>query len=106
MKHISAALFAQKYIENDWGHTDSYILDVREEKEWEILHLPGSLLIPLQTLPERLHELKQDSTLYVLCAHGVRSVHAAHFLQSQGYSEIIHVDEGIFAVSAYIERLK
>ncbi len=41
------------------------ILDVRQPKEYEQSHLPGSKLIPLPQLPERLTELDPNKTTLV-----------------------------------------
>lgn len=79
--------------------TNDYILDVRGPQEWEYYHLEEAVLIPMQTIPERLDELPQDQTIYVLCAHGVRSNKVTKFLHSNGFTQAVNVQGGMAAVS-------
>ncbi|MGE3624476.1 MAG: rhodanese-like domain-containing protein, partial [Bdellovibrionales bacterium] len=53
-----------------------FVLDVREPWEAELCNLPGSVLIPLGTLPQRLEELPKDRKIVVYCHHGGRSARA------------------------------
>jgi rhodanese-related sulfurtransferase len=48
-------------------------------------HVAGSINIPLQTIPERVEELKGlHSSLILCCASGNRSGQAQYFLSQQG----------------------
>ncbi|CAH1221423.1 Thiosulfate sulfurtransferase GlpE [Paenibacillus plantiphilus] len=76
------------------------IIDVREEAEWEYYHLEQSSLIPMNTIPDRLHELAADKTLYIVCAHGVRSAAVCHFLQQKGYDSLRNVAGGMAAIAS------
>jgi rhodanese-related sulfurtransferase len=49
------------------------ILDVREQYEWNQVHLPEALHIPVNEVPARLGDLPRDRRIAVLCAHGSRS---------------------------------
>jgi len=71
------------------------LLDVREEWEYALARLPGSILIPLQSLPRRLSELPRDQEIVVLCHHGVRSMTALAFLQRQGFTQVKNLTGGI-----------
>lgn len=75
------------------------VVDVRESFEREYYHLPGTLHIPLQSLPERLDELDPDAEWYMLCAHGVRSVYACRYLHDNGYGRLANVSGGIAAAA-------
>jgi len=61
------------------------LVDVREPFEWEICHIPGSVLIPLATLPGRVAELDRSAPVVAICHTGVRSLDAARFLRSRGF---------------------
>lgn len=74
---------------------DALVLDVREPFEWEICHLPNSLLIPLGQLPNRLQELPRDQTVVVLCHHGMRSLQATRFLRASGFADVFNLTGGI-----------
>ncbi|OYD09748.1 rhodanese-like domain-containing protein [Paludifilum halophilum] len=99
---IRAEAFAKKYREGQLN--DALVLDVREEEEWQVYHLKEALLIPLQRLPFELGRLSREKNLYVLCAHGVRSVHAVHLLYGQGFQRVVNVDGGLAEVSLYLEE--
>jgi rhodanese-related sulfurtransferase len=62
------------------------ILDIRNPDEVRVASIPGSLHVPLHELPARLDELREvgDRPVVVLCHLGVRSYHAAAFLESVG----------------------
>ena len=61
------------------------IVDVRSHEEFMGGHVAGSINIPLQTIPERVEELKGlHSPLILCCASGNRSGQAQHYLSQQG----------------------
>ena len=72
------------------GHTP-VLLDVREPWEWNLCRLPGAVLIPMRELPARLAELNKDAETVVICHHGVRSYHAARYLESVGFGDVINL---------------
>src|SRR5262252_2987116 len=61
------------------------LLDVREPHEWAISELPGSVRIPLATLPQRFSELPREGEVVVYCRSGSRSAQAVQFLRQMGY---------------------
>lgn len=67
--------------------TDSgaHILDVRTPRETAAGHVEGAMLIPIDELEARQHELPRDSKpLLIYCAAGVRSAAACDYLSSKG----------------------
>ena len=57
--------------------TSIVVLDVRAPSEFESGHIPGSMLIPLQELEDRVREVPNSGTpIAVVCEHGLRSVSA------------------------------
>jgi rhodanese-related sulfurtransferase len=61
------------------------LIDVREPAEHDICRIEGARLIPMRSIPDRLHELDYSETAIVLfCHHGVRSMAVADWLQKQG----------------------
>ncbi len=81
------------------------LVDVREDYEWEICNLleAGALHIPLDELPDRLGELDRDRPLILHCRTGVRSAHAALYLQSLGYENAVNLGGGILAWAEEID---
>ena len=76
------------------GAAPPLILDVREQYEWNQVHIAGTLHIPMNRVPERLAELPADRPIAVLCAHGNRSFGVTHFLREQGF-DALNVKGGI-----------
>jgi adenylyltransferase/sulfurtransferase len=79
------------------------LLDVREEWEYSLAKIDGSILIPLGTLPQSLHKLDPNAEIVAQCHHGMRSADAASFLYQQGYKNVKNLVGGIDAWSIQID---
>jgi rhodanese-related sulfurtransferase len=76
--------------------TRGTILDVRTLEEFRERHIPGALLIPIQEIAARHGELAgRPRPIFVICEHGVRSLHAARFLASVGHRDVMNVRHGM-----------
>jgi len=60
------------------------LVDVREPDEYDQVRVPGGILVPLQSVPERLDDVPTEGTFFVICAKGGRSMAAAEFLRTEG----------------------
>lgn len=65
-----------------------FLLDVREDFEYELGHITNSTLISVNELEDRLPELPKDETLYVYCRSGNRSKTAVDILENHGFKAI------------------
>jgi molybdopterin/thiamine biosynthesis adenylyltransferase/rhodanese-related sulfurtransferase/molybdopterin converting factor small subunit len=74
---------------------DFVLVDVREPEEYAIARIPGSRLIPLRTVPERVHELSSADEIVVHCRSGVRSGQAVEFMKQAGYRKVKNLVGGI-----------
>ncbi|HUP48970.1 MAG TPA: molybdopterin-synthase adenylyltransferase MoeB [Thermoanaerobaculia bacterium] len=81
---------------------DVLILDVREPQEYQINRIPGSILIPLGELPERVHELDSAREIVVHCKVGPRSTRALEFLKGTGFRRVRNLHGGIVK---WVERI-
>jgi rhodanese-related sulfurtransferase len=74
------------------------LVDVREQWEFDEANL-GAILIPLQTLPNRLAELEKfkEEELIIHCRSGARSANAKKFLEQNGFKNVRNVLGGIVA---------
>ncbi len=75
----------------------AFILDVRQPDEWAEYHVPGSTLIPLDELPDRLAEVPQDQTVVVVCRSGNRSQSGREILLQAGYEQVTSMSGGLSA---------
>ena len=80
--YVTAAKVLQRYKAGD----RLVLLDVRQMSEFVTGHLPGSRLIPLAQLPERLAELDRNEEIIVVCLTGSRSARATRLLIEAGFN--------------------
>ena len=81
-------------IETEGWEKDLTILDVTEEMERMVFHIPGSVHIPLGQLRQRMSELPKDRLIVPYCAVGVRSYNAARILEQNGFSDVKVLEGG------------
>ena len=80
------------FIDNNDG---VFLLDVREPQEHQICSIPGSVLIPLGELPNRISELGGHEDVVVHCKSGVRSAKAVKILSDAGFKKVRNLSGGI-----------
>ena len=80
------------------------LLDIREPHELRSGYAEGSLIIPMNSLPERVHELPQDRPIIVVCAAGARSFSVAHYLRDQGFAQAWSLAEGVGSYLTLTQR--
>jgi hydroxyacylglutathione hydrolase len=78
-------------------HESPFVLDVRSEKEYAIVHLQGSSNVPLTHLRERLHQIPADRPVVVHCEGGYRSAIACSILLQAGRTNVSDLVGGIKA---------
>ena len=77
---------------------DTFLLiDVREAFEFDRFSIPGSTLIPLDKLKDKVNDLDPKLTTIVHCKTGNRSAQAVEFLQRNGFNKVKHLRGGILA---------
>jgi len=74
--------------------TDTTLLDVREQDEWDAGHAPQALHIPMSELAGRLGELPEDRDVLVICRSGGRSARVTEYLNANGW-DARNVDGGM-----------
>jgi adenylyltransferase/sulfurtransferase len=79
------------------------LVDVRETFEAEICQIPGSILIPLATIPLRMDELDRSKEIVLYCQMGARSAQAALFLAHQGFENVANLAGGTRAWSDQVD---
>ncbi len=84
---------------------DFLLIDVREPSEFEIVRIPGSVLIPKQGFLDgtALAGLPQDKPIILHCKSGVRSAECLAVLKSAGFADATHVQGGVVAWAKQID---
>ena len=77
--------------------TPPVVIDVREPYEFAIAEM-GGVLMPVETVPERLAEIPKDQPVVVHCRSGVRSARIIRMLEDEhGYDNLLNLKGGILA---------
>jgi adenylyltransferase/sulfurtransferase len=76
-----------------------FLVDVREPNEYEIVSIPGSVLIPKDQFltGAALERLPQDQRIVLHCKSGARSAEALAVVKNAGFSDAVHVGGGVLA---------
>lgn len=75
------------------------LLDVREIDEYAQGHAPGSVLIPLGQLQQRLPEIARykNQPVALICRSGRRSEQAQKILDAAGFSATVNIEGGMIS---------
>jgi adenylyltransferase/sulfurtransferase len=92
----------------DRGETDFALIDVREPNEWDIVNIPGAVLIPKGEFlnGNALEQLPNDKPLVIHCKVGGRSAEVLAVVKGAGYADAVHVGGGVVAWVNQIEPEK
>ncbi len=84
---------------------DFLLVDVREPGEFEIVQIPGAVLIPKGEFlnGSALEKMPQDRQIVVNCKTGVRSAEVLAVLKGAGFANSVHVGGGVLAWVNQIE---
>ncbi len=76
-----------------------YLIDVREPNEYEIVNIPGAVLIPKDQFlnGSALEKLPQDQRIVLHCKSGVRSAEVLAVVKNAGFSDAVHVGGGVLS---------
>lgn len=74
---------------------EPYLLDVRQDNEWDGGHVPDSQHIFIGDLPGRISEVPHDRTIWVACASGYRAAMAASLLAREGRDVRLMAQSGV-----------
>jgi rhodanese-related sulfurtransferase len=73
-------------------------LDVREQNEWNLGHLPQATFLPRGVLETSIEQrVPRDTPVIIYCARGNRSALAADTLQVMGYRDVASMAGGFGA---------
>ncbi|MFZ0324183.1 MAG: adenylyltransferase/sulfurtransferase MoeZ [Actinomycetes bacterium] len=102
---ISVVELKQKLDRRDRGEEDFVLIDVREPAEFEIVSIPGAVLIPKNEflMGDALSGLPQDKPIVLHCKVGGRSAEVLAVVKSAGFSDAVHVGGGVVAWVNQIE---
>ncbi|OLT27648.1 adenylyltransferase/sulfurtransferase MoeZ [Nocardiopsis sp. CNR-923] len=76
-----------------------FLVDVREQNEYEIVSIPGAVLIPKGEFlnGKAFERLPQDRRIVLHCKSGARSAEALAAVKAAGFTDAVHVGGGVLA---------
>ena len=105
-KAVDGSTITVQQLKEKIDNQDDFVLiDVREPSEFEIVRIPGSILIPKQGFIDgtALADLPQDKPIVLHCKGGVRSAECLAILKAAGFSDATHVHGGVIAWAKQID---
>ena len=91
VSEIQPALLAERLAQGD----EIDVIDVREPFEWEIGHIPGARLVPLDRIGAEIPRLDKRRETILYCKVGERSMYAAQQLADAGVADVSNLSGGI-----------
>ncbi|MDH4121659.1 MAG: rhodanese-like domain-containing protein [Deltaproteobacteria bacterium] len=73
------------------------LVDVRGPSEWATGMIQGALKLNDALMKEMLEKWDKETPILCYCAHGVRSMQMAAFLQGKGFNQVKSLQGGIAA---------
>ena len=71
------------------------VVDVREDREWNLGHIPGAMHMSRGTLEGKIEQtVPRDRPVVLYCAGGNRSALAADMLHQMGYTNVSSMSGG------------
>ncbi len=64
---------------------DVYVVDVREQDEWDAGHVAGAAHVPMSDFVARQDQVPKDRPVLVVCTVGARSQRVAAYLSELGW---------------------
>lgn len=77
--------------------SDTLLLDVREQHEFEAGHLIQSQHMPMAQVPQSHTSLDLKQNIVVICLHGIRSRMVCSYLEQMNFENIVNLTGGIDA---------
>ncbi|KMY55443.1 Zn-dependent hydrolase [Bacillus sp. FJAT-27231] len=98
---VSEAPELEKYVNIDvdqlkaqYEKDDVYVVDIRQQGEWEAGHIPTAHHHMLGYLEEEAEKLPKDKKIIVHCQSGARSAIGTSLLQAKGFKNIENMASG------------
>ena len=105
---INVKQLAEMLKARERGEKDFVLIDVREPNEYDIVSIPGSVLIPKDKflMGDALADLPTDKQIVLHCKVGGRSAEVLAAVKGAGFNDAIHVGGGVLAWVSQIEPEK
>lgn len=80
---------------------NAFIIDAREQNEYQVGHLKTAINIPLSEFRNRLDEIPKDKPVYIHCRSGQRSYNMVIALRNLGYTTVFNISGSYLGINLY-----
>jgi rhodanese-related sulfurtransferase len=93
VENLDTKTFEKKISEDK----DAVLLDVRTPMEHQMVRIPNSVLIDINSpmFVEEIDKLDKSKSYYLYCRSGNRSYHAGNYMLQAGFEKVYHLEPGI-----------
>jgi rhodanese-related sulfurtransferase len=93
VENLDSKTFEKKIAEDK----DAVLLDVRTPMENQMVRIPNSILIDINSpmFMQEIEKLDKSKNYYVYCRSGNRSFHAGNFMLQAGFQKVYNLEPGI-----------
>lgn len=88
------------------GYRKAQLIDVREQKEYDVGYILGARNIPVSQLKRRKNELRKDLPVYLYCQNEMRTQRAAAILEKEGFKMLYQLEGGFKKWTGNIKKTK
>jgi rhodanese-related sulfurtransferase len=79
------------------------VVDVRSPQAYAMANIPGSMLVDQALAQEIVQTWPKDTRIVLVCHHGMRSLDAADYLRTFGFTNVKSLSGGVDAWSLEID---
>jgi len=93
VENLDAKAFEKKLAEDK----EAVLLDVRTPMENQMVRIPNSVLVDLNSplFIQEIEKLDREKSYYVYCRSGNRSFHAGNYMLKVGFEKVYNLEPGI-----------
>ena len=93
VENLDAQTFEKKVAEDK----NAVLLDVRTSMENQMVRIPNSILIDINSpmFMQEIEKLDKSKSYYVYCRSGNRSFHAGNYMLKVGFEKVYNLESGI-----------
>ena len=93
VENLDAKMFEIRVAEDK----EAILLDVRTPMEHQMVRIPNSILIDINspTFVQEIEKLDKNKSYYVYCRSGNRSFHAGNYMLKAGFEKVYNLEPGI-----------
>ena len=93
VENLDPKMFEKRVTEDK----EAILLDVRTPMEHQMVRIPNSILIDINspTFMQEIEKLDKNKSYYVYCRSGNRSFHAGNYMLKAGFEKVYNLEPGI-----------